>query len=394
MALSTRHSLMVRLAPPLASLLTAPRGALPSRSVAVLTGCSSGDGAVGSFPPLTCVGSSHLGFRGFASSSSSSSERNHDSEGDTSSSASTSSGGGGGGGGEDVENENKSDTSILHDIIEEDELTPPPPPPRLISGGDADALFAGRSTWSPFQDSILARRPGGLSRKDGDGLALHRASEARASVARAMRFLSVTAARGGEIVFLGSMTEHRPLVRAAARACDQHSLTKWTGGLLTNWNVTKKRIEMLRQLAKLPPQVRRWYEKNPKNMPQYHRMNNGVGGMKNLLRKPDVLVITDPQWQSTALKEAMQESLPVVALVDAAVDARKIAYSIAGISHDLENVHRFLELCALAIKQARTQTGASKRSVDGGSQEENGERVGDDDDDDGSDDLEREEMRE
>jgi len=36
MALSTRHSLMVRLAPPLASLLTAPRGALPSRSVAVL----------------------------------------------------------------------------------------------------------------------------------------------------------------------------------------------------------------------------------------------------------------------------------------------------------------------------------------------------------------------
>ena len=35
-------------------------------------------------------------------------------------------------------------------------------------------------------------------------------------------------------------------------------------------------------------------------------MFNAVGGAQNLNGLPDVLVVTDPQWQATALKEARQ----------------------------------------------------------------------------------------
>ena len=218
--------------------------------------------------------------------------------------------------------------------------------------------MAGRSKWTRFQRSIVATRPGG---REGDGLALHRASDARADVARALRFLSVTACRGGEIVFIGGLEEHRPLVRAAAAACDQHSLVKWTGGLLTNWRITQKRIRMLQALARLPEEVRDWYERDPRRLPQYRRMFNAVGGAQNLNRRPDVLVITDPQWQVAALNEASQVGIPVVALSDATVDPRLVSYAVSGVAPDLASVRRFLELCALVVRQGRVHGGLSSR---------------------------------
>ena len=62
-----------------------------------------------------------------------------------------------------------------------------------------------------------------------------------------------------------------------------------------------------------------------------------------------------------------------------------VTYAVQGVAPDLENVRRFLELCAKAIKQARTRSGWNDGGEPPSQHAEDADDGGGDDDDDDDD---------
>lgn len=60
------------------------------------------------------------------------------------------------------------------------------------------------------------------------------------------------------------------------------------------------------------------------------KLEKNIGGIKDMNKLPDALFIIDPKKEETAVKEARQLGIPIVALVDTNCDPDLIDYVIPG----------------------------------------------------------------
>ena len=67
--------------------------------------------------------------------------------------------------------------------------------------------------------------------------------------ARALDFVSQSAASGGKVLFVGTKRQAQQPIAEAARASGQHFVNhRWLGGMLTNWKTISNSIRRLKTL--------------------------------------------------------------------------------------------------------------------------------------------------
>jgi small subunit ribosomal protein S2 len=76
-----------------------------------------------------------------------------------------------------------------------------------------------------------------------------------------------------------------------------------------------------------------------------------MGGLENMNREPDVMVIIAPILHHTALAEAITKKIPVVALANVDADPDKIDYLIPGNDKAKKSIEWFLERITKAIEE-------------------------------------------
>jgi small subunit ribosomal protein S2 len=163
--------------------------------------------------------------------------------------------------------------------------------------------------------------------------------------------------RGGTIMFVGTKKQCRDSVREQAiRAGMPYVSHRWLGGLLTNWSTISQRIRRLHelraqkaggQLALLPTRERLAAEA------ELVKLEANLGGVAEMQRRPDAVVIVDLNKESIGVREANRLGIPVIGLVDTNCDPDEANYVIPGNDDAIRSCSLVLSVIADGIREGK-----------------------------------------
>src|SRR4029077_12527178 len=147
-------------------------------------------------------------------------------------------------------------------------------------------------------------------------------------------FVRNLAERNGTVLFVGTKKQAQDAVENQAKRIGMPYVNhRWLGGLLTNWRTISARIERLHELRRLndegqldllPPKER------ISMIAELERLESHLGGVADMKRQPDAMLVVDLRKEAIAVKEARRLGLPVVALVDTNCDPDEADYVVPG----------------------------------------------------------------
>jgi len=149
----------------------------------------------------------------------------------------------------------------------------------------------------------------------------------------ALNFLSDTAAKDRQILFVGTKRQAADIVTKLATDAHQPYVTnRWLGGMLTNWNTIGTQIKRLVDLETKMASGELAAKYNKLEVQRFQeeidQMNTLYGGIKELNAKPGAVVVFDVVHDANAVKEAKKLGLPIVGIVDTNADPTDITYPI------------------------------------------------------------------
>ena len=136
------------------------------------------------------------------------------------------------------------------------------------------------------------------------------------------------------ILFVGTKKQARDSVQEWAERCEMPYVNRrWLGGLLTNFNTIRKRIQRLHELRELKEGGRLDLLPTKERMSmeaELRKLEYNLGGVADMQRLPDAVVIIDLKTEEIALREAERLEIPIVGLVDTNCDPGPVSYVIPG----------------------------------------------------------------
>ncbi|MCD1146977.1 30S ribosomal protein S2 [Peptoniphilus sp. KCTC 25270] len=176
-------------------------------------------------------------------------------------------------------------------------------------------------------------------------------------VEEAYDFAKEVAADGGSILFVGTKKQAQDAIAKEAQKCDMYYINqRWLGGLLTNFETIKKRIERLKELEAMENDGR--FDVLPKKeviqlRHDRDRLEKFLGGIKDMDRLPDAIYVVDPRKERIAVKEAHVLGIPVIGTVDTNCDPDEIDYPIPGNDDAIRAVKLITETIANAVIEGK-----------------------------------------
>ncbi len=147
-------------------------------------------------------------------------------------------------------------------------------------------------------------------------------------------FAKNLASRNGTVLFVGTKKQAQDAVENHAKRVGMPYVNhRWLGGLLTNWRTIHNRIDRLHELRRLneegqldllPPKER------IQLLGQLEKLDANLGGVADMRRQPDAVLILDLRKEQLAVNEARRLNIPVIALVDTNCDPDEADYVVPG----------------------------------------------------------------
>jgi len=190
----------------------------------------------------------------------------------------------------------------------------------------------------------------------------------------ARAFASNVARQGGTILFVGTKKQARDSIREWAERCDMPYVNlRWLGGLLTNFQTISKRIDRLHDLTQLKEDGKLDLLPTKERMTmeaELDRLTYNLGGVRDMKRIPQAVLIIDLKTEEIALREAERLRIPIIGLVDTNVDPVPVDYPIPG----NDDAIRSCELVIRAIGEAVLESATAYREAEAKRRAEEEER--------------------
>jgi len=175
-------------------------------------------------------------------------------------------------------------------------------------------------------------------------------------LAEARDFAAEVAAQGGTILFVGTKKQARDAVKEwAERSGMPYVNLRWLGGLLTNYQTISKRIDRLHELTSLRDsgQLDLLPTKERMSMQaELERLEYNLGGVRDMKRLPQAVVIIDLKSEEIALREAERLRIPIIGLVDTNVDPVPVDYPIPGNDDSIRSCELIVRNIGEAVERA------------------------------------------
>jgi small subunit ribosomal protein S2 len=187
-------------------------------------------------------------------------------------------------------------------------------------------------------------------------------------------FASDVARQGGTILFVGTKKQARDSIREWAERCDMPYVNlRWLGGLLTNFQTISKRIDRLHDLTRLKEEGKLDLLPTKERMTmeaELDRLTYNLGGVRDMKRLPQAVLIIDLKTEEIALREAERLRIPIIGLVDTNVDPVPVDYPIPG----NDDAIRSCELVIRTIGEAVLESATAYREAEAKRRAEEEER--------------------
>jgi small subunit ribosomal protein S2 len=153
-------------------------------------------------------------------------------------------------------------------------------------------------------------------------------------IEEAYRFVRDTVAQGGACLFVGTKKQAQDAIREeATRAGQPYVAQRWLGGMLTNFQTIRRRVERLREIEDM--RERGLLDVLPKReqarlLEELARLEKYLGGIKTMSQLPSAVYVVDTRKEHIAVMEARKLGIPVVAIIDTNCDPDEVDYAIPG----------------------------------------------------------------
>ncbi len=180
----------------------------------------------------------------------------------------------------------------------------------------------------------------------------------------AQQFLRNVAERGGTVLFVGTKKQAQDAVEQEAKRVDMPYVNhRWLGGLLTNWRTMSDRIDRLHEMRRLRDegQLELLPAKERIAMSgELEKLEQNLGGVADMRRQPDAVVIVDLKKEALAVREARRLGVPVVALVDTNCDPDEADYVIPGNDDAIRSCNLVVHALAEAVSAGKQKVSAQE----------------------------------
>lgn len=189
-----------------------------------------------------------------------------------------------------------------------------------------------------------------------EGVDIFDLEKTAASLAEVKEVLKQAGLNGKTVLFVGTKDESTKLVKKVAEQVGApYVANRWIGGMLTNFSEIKKRINRLEALTHegTSGELERKYTKKERVMigREIDKLNFNFGGIKDIQKNPDFLLVVDPRHDHIAVTEAQTRKIPVIAIMSSDCNAGKIDYPVVANDSLQTSVSLLLEELAAAYKE-------------------------------------------
>lgn len=185
-----------------------------------------------------------------------------------------------------------------------------------------------------------------------------------------------TVANGGKVLFIGTKRQAQESVAAEATRANQYYVSnRWMGGTLTNFVTIQKSIDRLKKLEAMfaDGSINRYQKKEILLLErEMQKLEQALGGIKNMDRLPQLAFIIDPNREAIAVKECRKLGIPIVAVTDTNCDPDVIDYIIPGNDDAIRAIKLFVGAFAEACLEgeaAAADKGSEEEAMEKGAEE-------------------------
>jgi len=176
----------------------------------------------------------------------------------------------------------------------------------------------------------------------------------------AYSYMHEASSRGERVLFVGTKRQAAGIVAQEAERCGSYYVNqRWLGGMLTNWETIKTRVERLKELERLEETGA--IDRRPKKegavlRRELEKLQKYLGGIKMMRRIPDVVVIVDQRREHNAVRECQKLGIPIVSMLDTNCDPSIVDVPIPANDDAIRSVKLILGKLADAIHEGRHGT--------------------------------------
>ena len=173
----------------------------------------------------------------------------------------------------------------------------------------------------------------------------------------AYAFLKEQAEEGKTVLFVGTKKQAQECVKEAAEKCGMYYVDqRWLGGMLTNFDTIRARVQRLKDLETM--QEDGTFDVLPKKevillKKEMDKLERNLGGIKEMDKLPGVIFLVDPKKERIAVLEAKKLNIPVIGLVDTNCNPEEVDYAIPGNDDAIRAVKLIADVMANAVIEGR-----------------------------------------
>jgi small subunit ribosomal protein S2 len=172
----------------------------------------------------------------------------------------------------------------------------------------------------------------------------------------------------GKILFVGTKRAASKKIKETALNCNQFYVNhRWLGGMLTNWKTVRQSIKRLKDLE-IESQDGTFLKLTKKEAlirtRELSKLENSLGGIKNMGGLPDCLFVIDAAHENIAIKEANNLGIPVFAIVDTNSNPDGVDYVIPGNDDAIRSVTLYLQAVSISISKNQNCNSFSEMLLD------------------------------
>ena len=173
----------------------------------------------------------------------------------------------------------------------------------------------------------------------------------------AYAFLKEQAEEGKTVLFVGTKKQAQECMKEAAIKSGMYYVDqRWLGGMLTNFDTIRARVQRLKDLETM--QEDGTFEVLPKKevillKKEMEKLERNLGGIKEMDKLPGVIFLVDPKKERIAILEAKKLGIPTVGIVDTNCNPEDLDYPIPGNDDAIRAVKLIADVMANAVIEGK-----------------------------------------
>lgn len=183
--------------------------------------------------------------------------------------------------------------------------------------------------------------------------------KSREKLKEALEFMSKLVAENKSILFVGTKSQvSEPLKKMAIEAGQAYVVGKWLGGFITNFTVIKKSVKKYTDLIekKESGKLDKYTKKERLDFDrEIKKLETRVAGLVSLNKLPDALFVWDIKEEETAIREAQQKNIPIIAICDTNVNPEEVTYPIPANDDSTKTIALVLDSIKETILSAKKE---------------------------------------